>query len=74
VIIIFYFRKLRPKLIYRIGSRTAFKEDILENLDWMDDKTKKRARAKMEKMDQGPILQNSISAENFSDKFSFPKF
>jgi membrane metallo-endopeptidase-like protein 1 len=32
--------------------RTAFKEDILENLEWMDGKTKKRARAKLEKMDQ----------------------
>ncbi len=32
--------------------RTAFKEDILENLDWMDAATKKRARGKLEKMDQ----------------------
>ena len=32
--------------------RTAFKEDILKNLDWMDDTTKERAETKLEKMDQ----------------------
>ena len=32
--------------------RTAFKEDILPNLDWMDATTKQLARAKLEKMDQ----------------------
>jgi predicted metalloendopeptidase len=32
--------------------RTAFKEDILVNLDWMDATTKKRAETKLEKMDQ----------------------
>lgn len=32
--------------------RKAFKEDILEKIDWMDDITKARALKKLEKMDQ----------------------
>jgi membrane metallo-endopeptidase-like protein 1 len=32
--------------------REAFKEDILEKLDWMDEETKSRAALKLEKMDQ----------------------
>lgn len=49
-----YFNKEAKEAMLEMTGyiRTAFKEDILENLDWMDDNTKKRARAKMEKMDQ----------------------
>ncbi len=42
----------RQNFFYNIGPREAFKEAILEPLDWMDEQTKFRARMKLEKMEQ----------------------
>jgi hypothetical protein len=39
-----------------------------------DDPAEEKPKSKRRKTEQGSILQNSISAENFSDKFSSSKF
>jgi len=49
-----YFKQEAKKLMVDMTNyiRKAFKEDILEHLDWMDDETKARAEKKLEKMEQ----------------------
>lgn len=49
-----YFKQEAKKLMVDMTNyiRKAFKEDILEHLDWMDEDTKARAEKKLEKMDQ----------------------
>ena len=47
--------------------RLAFKEDILEKLDWMDQQTKKRAQLKLEKMEQSIAYSDEFLNKDIVD-------
>ena len=47
--------------------RKVFKEDILENLDWMDENTKQRASEKLDQMDQFIAYQDEFISKEKVD-------
>ena len=49
--------------------RKAFEEDILENLDWMDDTTKEKAKEKLSQMDQFIAYEDAFTDKDTVDGF-----